>query len=604
MSSSQSDLSNSGYGFDFVVATTQAAINATMKAFLSAGTTPVVNICYVADKNGNPTQIDYDMLKKNANGSDPFAVPADADPTTDTDLRNLMGARFMVGFRAQIGLPPGYAPTAIPDIVTLGENGTSVTFNLMCSQFQVVQLVPGGGYNPPTWMNQSQPSGNAWLFTSIVNLLLFGVDESAYGKLPPAVQQGIANLGADAFSVQQLLFDLDNAALQSIPVISGVQPGTTLYTVLQTDFLGVYFQAMKAQGSPVLGCTITQAPADPSPLVLSSLRLSSSPLLNADGSPISSPTPAQQQLGTLCYSCEANNNPPIAPRTFGWNWVEPSDDCHGVISINRNTFAKYFQQQLTPFVSQNCYLPYVRVWLSGFLDTTVNWQWNMTRYQSPTVTLPESGSTVLQYSWSNYQHDQSGVDGDMGQMTLSTSMDCTVDFVGDTVVITQHLVVYLYLRYLATGAGGNVIDKKITDTYTLSVTPSGQLTAGAPASVIVDNSENPSANPFLNWFADIDSIIASVQSWLGAYYGTNITDFPLSPLTNFIFPGGDTFLFKNVAFSDNQDLVGQITYADPTSVYLATPDMFVGGPAGRGRMVTKRPRLLGQGAALPEALEA
>ena len=31
-----------------------------------------------------------------------------------------------------------------------------------------------------------------------------------------------------------------------------------------------------------------------------------------------------------------------------------------------------------------------------------------------------------------------------------------------------------------------------------------------------------------------------------------------------VFPGGKSFVFKNVQFSDNYDLIGQITYADPT----------------------------------------
>jgi hypothetical protein len=31
-----------------------------------------------------------------------------------------------------------------------------------------------------------------------------------------------------------------------------------------------------------------------------------------------------------------------------------------------------------------------------------------------------------------------------------------------------------------------------------------------------------------------------------------------------VFPGASSFVFKNVAFSSGQDLVVQVTYADPT----------------------------------------
>lgn len=569
MSASQSFLSSPVYGYDCVVATTQESINATMKLFLSSGTEPVVNICYVADSSGNPIQIDYEQLKTSAKGSDPFTVPNGADPNTNQDLKNLIGARFMVGFRAQIGLPPGYAPTGLPDIVTLGSDTSAVTFNLMCSEFIVVQLTPGGGYAPPNWMNAAQPSGNAWLFTSKVDLRMFATDQSAYDKLPPAVQAQIANLGASAFSVQQLLFDLDNASLESVPVISGVAPGTTLNTVLQSDFLGAYFTAMQAQGSPLLGCAITMAVADPSTLALSNLNMEVCPLRDGNGNPYPSPTPAQQQLATLNYLCEVNNDAPHPPVPFAWNWIDSATDGDGILAINRNTFANYFQKQLAPLVAANCYAPYCRVWLSGIFDQNVHYAWNMTGSQTPAVTNPTSGKTVVQFSYSNYAEDQAGLNGDMGHLTLQPSFTATIDFIGNTIVVTQHLVVYLYVGFMSSGAGGNVIDKTITDTYTLAVSDTGRLTATLTSNV-VDNSDPPSVNGFLNFFTGINDLIADVATWVSSLVSTNFTDIPLSVVQDFVFPGGNTFLFKDVMFSDNQDLSGRITYADPSTVHVSS----------------------------------
>lgn len=569
MSVAQSNLSSVDYGYDFVVATTQESINATMKLFLSSGQEPVVNICYVADAHGNPKQIDYEQLKTNAHGSDPFTVPDDADPTTNRDLENLIGARFMVGFRAQIGLPPGYSPKTVPDVVTLGADTSAVTFNLMCSEFIVVQLTPGSVYAPASWMNKSQPAGNAWLFTSKVDLRMFPTDQSAYDQLPPAVQAQINNLGASAFSVQQLLFDLDNAALESVPAISGVAPGTTLYTVLQTDFLGAYFTAMHAQGTPLLGCTITQATSEPSTLNLSSLNLEVCPLLDSNGNPIPQPTKPQQQLATLNYLCEADNDAPHPPVQFDWNWVDSVSDGDGILAINRNTFAQYFQQQLAPLVAPNCYAPSCDVWLSGIFDQNVHYAWSMTNQQTPTVSNPTSGQTVINFNYSNYAESQAGLGGDMGHFTLQPSYAATVDFVGNTIVVTQHLVVYLYITCLSSGDGGNAIDRTITDTYTLAVGDQGQLTATMTSSVN-DQSHPPSVNGFLNWFTGINDLSADITNWLKSLVGTNFTDLPLNVVQNFVFPGGGTFSFNDVAFSDNQDLAGRITYADPTTVHLST----------------------------------
>ncbi|KAK3358801.1 hypothetical protein B0T25DRAFT_577040 [Lasiosphaeria hispida] len=39
--------------------------------------------------------------------------------------------------------------------------------------------------------------------------------------------------------------------------------------------------------------------------------------------------------------------------------------------------------------------------------------------------------------------------------------------------------------------------------------------------------------------------------------------FEIADLGNFIFPGGETFAYKGFYFSNNQDLIASITYADP-----------------------------------------
>jgi len=564
MSDKQSDLSSAHYGYDFVVATTQQSINATLKEFLDAANEPELVMCYVMDANGNPQQIDYATLRSDAKGSDPFNVPNGADPATNQDLKNLSGASFMYAFKAKLGLPPGYAPQQVPDIVTLGLNTASVTYNLTCSEFVVVEA----NYGPRGiigWLNQSQPDGAAWLFTSKVDLRLSDTDQSAYDSLPPAVQKQIKNLGGNAFSVQQLLFDLDNAALQTVPTISGVAPGTPLYTCLQQVFLGAYFVALQKQGKPVLGYSITQSSAPPSSLTLTDLNMKVSPFVGSDGQPVANPSTQQQQLATLSYLCAANGKALPAASAFTWNWVEPADvgSYNGVVAINRNTFASYFQTQLLPLVRNNCFQSSVRVYLSGFLDTTVNYSWSLTPGQAPTVTLPPSGATVLQFQYSSSASDDAGLGGDMGAMRLSPSLEVDVAFAGNAVTITQHLIIYLNVRSLQTSGGGNIVDKTITDTYTLAVDQTGSLTATLTTST-ADNSENPSTNSFLNFFTDLNDIINDIETWTRNFVGTRFNDLPISVVRGYVFPGGNTFTFKDVVFSDNQDLVSHITYVQPS----------------------------------------
>ncbi|MFI8997369.1 hypothetical protein [Streptomyces sp. NPDC053542] len=565
MSASSSDLSSVKYGYDFVVATTQASINATMKLFLSGLTEPEVTVCYIADDQGKPVEIDYDQLKKLANGSDPFAVAATADPTTDPDLRNLINARFMMGFRAQIGLPPGIAPDKVPDIVTLGSDTSSVVYNLLCSEFTVVELNPGGGYSPPTWLSQSQPPGSPWVFTSKVDLRLSAVDQSAYSRLPVPVQQQIKRLGPGAFSVQQLLFDLDNAALETTPAISGVTPGTTLYMVLEQSFLGAYFAQQKKNGEPLLGCVIQQSGAPTSTLTVTDLDMEVSPFLDGNGRTIVDPTPDQRNLATLSYLCAADGDPLPVAVPFGWNWIEAAEetDCDGVVAINRATLANYFRNRLAGYVATNCYRPSVSV-TYDWGSAQTNYAWNMARGQNPTVTTPATGPTVLTFHYDADAADQAGLNGDLGQLELHPSYDVTVTFSGNTITVVQHLVIYLRVQSLATSTSGNVVNVTVTDTYTLAVAQDGRLAATLSTNR-QDTSQNPAVDPFLNFWTEVNTIISAVEGWLRNVTSTNLQDIPVSVVQNFVFPGGRTFAFKSAQFSDFGDLVSHITYTDPTS---------------------------------------
>jgi len=71
-------------------------------------------------------------------------------------------------------------------------------------------------------MNQPQSASKPWVFTSNVDLCLSTADNSKYSLLPFDVQKKIMNVGSQAFSGQQLLLDLTNAALMTISTISGI----------------------------------------------------------------------------------------------------------------------------------------------------------------------------------------------------------------------------------------------------------------------------------------------------------------------------------------------------------------------------------------------
>ncbi len=139
MSANQSNLSNAHYGYDFVVATTQESINATIKDYLYNTNFPVVKMYWNQDNNGNPVAVSYDDLMKQTNGTDPIKVASwnEGDPI-NADIKNIDNSNFYFGFEAAIGIPANVLPQNIPDIIMLQSGSQSVIFSLICAQFTVV----------------------------------------------------------------------------------------------------------------------------------------------------------------------------------------------------------------------------------------------------------------------------------------------------------------------------------------------------------------------------------------------------------------------------------------------------------------------------------
>lgn len=562
----RSFLSDSRYGYDVVVATTQASINATMKQFLARLQEPLVTMCFVADERENATPIEYQLLMDDT-GIDPFEIPADADPGSHPELQRLYERGFMAGFRARLGLPPGYRPNQIPNLVALGSDTSAVTFNMLCSQFDIVELKPGR--RGPIWNRQSQPAGKAWMIQSRVDLRLSDVEPNAYQTLPPEMKATIKNLRADAFSVRQLVFDLSNAQLAAtLPEIEGIDPASDAYMLLTKYFIGAYFNELKRDGEPILGATITHNVApDNASLTLTDLNFHVGPVVGDDGQPLPQPTAEQQSLATLNYLCAANNHrlPPAAG--FTWNWIDPQEksDYHGVAVTNRTAFVEYLNHQLIDHARLNCIRPEVRVTLEGLFDTDVRFAFKALKPNDPTVTTPATGATILRYSYEGEDDDEAGPGGALGSLKIKATYTMDVTVSGVTMTITQRQTGYMDVSGGTIEDDGNIIDKTITDTYTLSIDGDGHLRATVAKGEPVDNSDNLNMG-FVDSFFNLGQMQDMSDEFTRGLRDFTSPDFEpvrLAVVQDYVFPGGKTFVFKSVGFSDNQDLVAHISYADP-----------------------------------------
>ncbi|MES2758539.1 MAG: hypothetical protein V4693_14295 [Pseudomonadota bacterium] len=555
MSASQSFLSSPDYGYDYVAAVTQDSINATAMAFLNTRR-PTIDVCYIYDAQGDPELIDYETLKKKAHGADPFAVAA-SGPERQTQLKNLDDAGFMFGFSAAMGLPHGFKPDSLPDMVTFGATAEApLTYRLLCKHFLLVELkqIP---HKPPVFQSFAQPEGppgQPWIFSFKIRLKKMAVADNrafmqtpAFGNLPEAARIKIAAKPED-FTINQLLYEFNEAASDAQPDISAVD--RILKEKLREDFSIRYFNAMQAAGAPMLSV----APVGDNPFAGMSTGFSINP------------SPANPKLATLNYLCASAGRALPAPKPFAWSWIDAAQaqQFDGVCVINKRDFVEHLRQPLDDYFKQNCWVPHplkIEVYLLtydarfGVVPFSADWKGK----QRCEFKAPETGDVVL--TWNFDASDEYDYLSGSSWMLGDCSFSMKVSVTGNTVTIEQHALVYCKLVMVTFDRHEwNLVDLRLTDTYTLSAEHDGKLAVKHTTATQDDSSPigYDFAVPLMKkQFEAIQSIVkARVQS--------RLVNFPLGDMNSVMFPGNKAFLFKEVAFSEHQDLVAHITYADPT----------------------------------------
>ena len=568
MSASQSYLSSPSWGYDVVVATTQATINSQLNQYLAQSTQPVTYLGFFADANGNPTvQMGLDDLLAKTKGVNPFDVPANP-PAHDPDVDKLSKAGFLVGLKLQMGLPPGVLPKDLPAILTLGTSAAEVGVNLFCKDLTIIQNTPASGSDGGTWQVWTQPSGTPWYFSTTVDLTYQDLSkelDTPYFNAHPAAKAALLaklkDLGAMAFSLQQLVIDLTTASISSLPKIEGMDPTSNAYKVLQSYFVETYAKIAKAEGDPVLSVHAVADTPDSGTFTLTGLEREVSPPMDATGKVIANPTPAEQETATLDYLAAVSGHALPKPAPFTWAWVEAAQlgSISGVVAINRNTLAKYLIDELVPLVRVNCLKANVHV--SAHAWGNVDYGAGLTSGQAPqTAKVTSSGATVgeIAYSSSAHAHDKSGLTA--GELKLDPSYSCTLSFSGDKIVIEQHLKIYFYARWDDTSKGANIVDKYITDTYTMGVGQDGNLTLTRGTPKTSDKSQSGDLNWFVNLFGGTNKIMDAVKKYARDFASTNLKSLKAAELQSFVFPGAAVFTYTDASFSAHQDLVAGITY--------------------------------------------
>ncbi|KAI1295933.1 hypothetical protein F5Y03DRAFT_387328 [Xylaria venustula] len=570
-----SNLSSEKYGYDFVVATTQASINSGLLQFLAEGGQPVMYFCFLVDpQTGNPSkQVTLDELLDATGGYNPFEIPAGTS-YDDPRISPITTALFCVGIKLTIGIPPGVLPKKLEPMVTLGSSASDVMVKLYCSEFSIIQNSPPSGWgNPGSWNVWTQPAGTPWYISAEVNLVMADLDknlDTPYFNQHPdereALKRQLENLSATAFSLQQLLFDLDNAALQDVPSIGGIPSGSNAEYVLTKSWTNLYSTAAKERGWPLVSVTATVQSPDPSQLQMTAFERQVSQLKDPNGVIIDKPTTEQANVSTLDYLCAANDNKLPGASSFSWNWVTPTevDQESGIIAINRNTLAAHFLPQIIP-TARSGMIKIDPTATADPISVSGGVGLLLQSDQEPTkAEVTASGENVirLEYSYKKLSEDWAGAS--YCGVEVTSSYECDVKFKDTTITVVQHIKIYMWLCFDATSEDCNVYDMTRTDVYTISVSQTGGLQIVAGGSILKDDSQDPNAGGFINFFTGIDDSIAGIKEKLHEIQITQLDAIPFDELQDFIFPGSKVFTYKSIDFSNYQDLVCAITYVDPS----------------------------------------
>ncbi|KAB8075476.1 hypothetical protein BDV29DRAFT_171791 [Aspergillus leporis] len=244
----------------------------------------------------------------------------------------------------QMGIPLGHTPQTLPQIATLN-TASNVTFNLFCRQVTVVSIKWGRkGAIGNVFKQPEGPPGKPWIMKMCVDLTITGLHEKLdtpyfnnHPKVKDQLLKALDNLSGTAFSLQQLLFDLDNTILETVPDFSSVDDEDAR-GVLEHYFRDLYVKTANEHGLPLVALTAVAQPKDESTLHMTAFARIVNPLKDSNGNPYTNPTASQQAVTTLDHLCAVNNNPVPRISSLDWNWVQPQDDndSSGVISINRN----------------------------------------------------------------------------------------------------------------------------------------------------------------------------------------------------------------------------------------------------------------------------
>jgi hypothetical protein len=375
------------------------------------------------------------------------------------------------------------------------------------------------------------------------------------------------------FSVRQLYLDLNNAGLQSMPEIKGVPSNSPVYMKLQKDFVLKYWQSIAQSGQFVLGYAVHSNSAAPSRISLqpTSLNFTVSPHYDDTGA-----ISKNNQLYTLNYLMDTDNRKLTVGSPFSWNWISESEQntYHGAMAVRREVFVNYLNAAISPYLASIAITP-----TTTYQQSEAGFRWSagysLARTPNQSFTYSSTpGSRIADYTFSafSYHSDTSGLIS--GHYNLDSVASASIDIAGKEITITLSASMSIDFSNGDLGTAdvsGSVGGYSNTIILVVDVNPDGSITVtnkpGYPTPTIIPASLH---SGFMSGVDGVDGLTGSLTSnytTMTEYmknFASQVADYLNNSGTKWIFPGGQTYVFKNAGFSAHQDLVAQLTYITPS----------------------------------------
>lgn len=593
-SAHQSRLDEGRYGYDFVVALTQKSVNATMKEYLFKLSKDAVTSRYIETvvPEGDPKpKIDATAFINNELGFNPFdaAVIPDGSMAGKGNAKadKLLDSNFSFGIEMTMGLPKLRPGQSLPPIVDFTQGISKVVYTMTFAHIAIVTVDFDRIKRGLVVRRYEQTPGHPWEFQVLVNLDLSAINQR---DLPDDVRKQIKDCAGDlAFGVQQLLFDLNSARLQSSPTqLDSMDRTSDAYDKARKYFVDEYLLNMEKQKSPVLSYVVKQTQSNAT-YIPTDLALAASPVVGANGDPIpiTSLTDAEKGTNTLDYLCVINNHrlpPTVAPT---WNWINPdeSKQSHGVIAIKHSTFMSWISTTLIDQAKSHCTWPLANSHAKAVNLYTDPVQWSkdndgksanqmnvdqsvrdFPQFQLPWMShLPVNKRKFMLTA--SFEQADSGLNGSSHDPICAIDIKWTYNmFVTfcpgeDNFSVTQQMQVHMRYQVLSTTEEGNIVDRVQTSTVKFAARDNGELLVQIDNN-LTNNDQHLNTNSANDFFLHMNGNITDIENKVKL--GVPDMTLHVDKLRGFVFPGGKVFSFKKVEWADSGDLLTYITYADPS----------------------------------------